>query len=370
MCIEFSYDDGTWKLENLHLKDVNLLVGRNAVGKSRTLTKIAHFGRFIEQKTSLTGRDWRIKFIDDKKQLIDYKISLDPSDELIGGEKVKLKVRKVLLEELKIDNELVLSRQYVEDENISKANLKSYVTGEFDEVYPPNYKLVLHARRDTKNYPYLEEIILWAENCFGFKFGYANKYFASSLYNQSLTSPEFAPLFVRDFEEKDKRQIVTDINSLGYNINNIILDDENRSMPTITLSEEEIGGIPQHELSQGLQRTLAILSYLQELISNRKPATILIDDLCEGLDYERAIKLGKLIFEKCKDSNIQLIATTNDNFIMDVVDIKYWNLLTREGSTVIAMNYDTHRQLFDDFRFTGLSNFDFFSSDYLEQKQV
>jgi len=366
--VEFSYDDGNWKLENLRLKDVNLLVGRNAVGKSRTLTKIAHFGRYIEQKTSLMGRDWKIKFINSNKQVIDYKISLDTSDELIGEGHIKLRAKKIIFEELKIDNELVLLREYIEDENISRAKLKSYISGEFDEVYPPDYRLLLHVRRDTKNYPYLEEIVSWGQECYGFKFGYSNRYSMASQYNQSLVSPEIAPVFLKGFNDLEKKQIITDINSLGYNFDKITIEDEHKSIPLVILSEKNVGSVPQYELSQGLQYTLALLSQLQNLISQQKPATILIDDLCEGLDYERAIKLGKLIFEKCKNSNIQLIATTNDNFIMDVVDLEHWNLLMREGSTVTAINYDTHRQLFDDFRFTGLSNFDFFSSDYLAQK--
>ena len=94
----------------------------------------------------------------------------------------------------------------------------------------------------------------------------------------------------------------------------------------------------------------------------------MIDDLCEGLDYERATKLGKLIFNKCKDTNIQLIATSNDSFLMDVVDIKFWNVLQREGKVVTAINIQTHEALFKKFKFTGLSNFDFFASDYIKPK--
>ena len=157
------------------------------------------------------------------------------------------------------------------------------------------------------------------------------------------------------------------LNQIGYNFSKIYY--EQKPIPALYLLEKDVNVELSHfQLSQGLSRSLSILIYLQYLISKQKPAIILIDDLCEGLDYERAIKLGKLIFEKCKNSNIQLVATTNDNFIMDVVDIKHWNVLTREGSIVTAMNYDTHPELFDDFRFTGLSNFDFFSSDYLQQK--
>ena len=50
---------------------------------------------------------------------------------------------------------------------------------------------------------------------------------------------------------------------------------------------------------------------------------------------------------------------------MDVVDLKYWNILRRNGNIVDSINHTTHPELFDDFEFTGLSNFDLFSSDYI-----
>ena len=110
-----------------------------------------------------------------------------------------------------------------------------------------------------------------------------------------------------------------------------------------------------------------ILIYFVYLISQKQPVTIVIDDLCEGLDYERATKLGQLIFEKCLNTNVQLIATSNDSFLMDVVDLKYWNVLQRDGNVVTAINNQTHEALFKKFKFTGLSNFDFFASDYIQQ---
>jgi hypothetical protein len=93
---------------------------------------------------------------------------------------------------------------------------------------------------------------------------------------------------------------------------------------------------------------------------------VIIDDLCEGLDYERATKLGELVFNICRDTEIQLIATSNDSFLMDAIDIKYWNILQRTGSIVTALNIKNSEEKFRKFKFTGLSNFDFFSSDYLQ----
>ena len=115
-----------------------------------------------------------------------------------------------------------------------------------------------------------------------------------------------------------------------------------------------------------MMRSLCLLIYIEYLISKNKTATLLIDDLGEGLDYKRAIELGKLLFKLCEENNIQLIVTSNDSFLMDVVNINYWNVLTRKGKVITALNKFNQPELFEDFKFTGLSNFDFFSSDYID----
>jgi hypothetical protein len=53
---------------------------------------------------------------------------------------------------------------------------------------------------------------------------------------------------------------------------------------------------------------------------------------------------------------------------MDVVDIVHWNVLQRNASIVTALNAKSNPELFEKFRYTGLSNFDFFASDYISQK--
>lgn len=50
---------------------------------------------------------------------------------------------------------------------------------------------------------------------------------------------------------------------------------------------------------------------------------------------------------------------------MDVVDLKYWNILQRKGDKVTAINIYNSPELFEDFEFTGLNNFDLFSSDFI-----
>ena len=59
------------------------------------------------------------------------------------------------------------------------------------------------------------------------------------------------------------------------------------------------------------------------------------------------------------------MASSNDSFLMDVVDLKYWNILHRNNNKVEVINKEQHPDMFDRFEMTGLNNFDLFSSDFI-----
>jgi len=352
----FSYVDITWELNNLEFGTVNLVVGKNSTGKTRTLQTIDLLAKMITQKRELNrGGLWKIVFENYKKEEIKYQFST-------GYQK-----QGVLSENLFLDNNLMISRN---SNNKNKVEIKNLVNNNtFDFVYPPDNKLIIHTNRDIKKYPYLEDITNWAEQSYGFKFGNISPY--SRLNQQEydlLTAVEDIPTLFKSLKKEDKLQIIADFNAIGYTISDISLQDRGQ-YSTINIKETGIRRIlPHFKLSQGMFRALAVIIYIQYLMSRKNPATIIIDDLCEGLDYERATKLGKLIFYKCLENDIQLIATSNDSFLMEVVDLKYWNILTRTGNQISSLNARSNPDIFKDFKFTGLSNFDFFSSDYIDLK--
>ena len=195
----------------------------------------------------------------------------------------------------------------------------------------------------------------------------------SSLLNQQeydlLTAVEDIPILFKSLKPTDKEKIIADFNSLGYNTTNITIQGSGATTIMFVKEKGVRKNIPHFQLSQGMFRTLALIVYMQYLISRKKPVTIIIDDLCEGLDYERATKLGKLLFETALKGDIQLIATSNDNFLMEVVDLKYLNIFFRTGKKVHGINAQSNPKLFEEFKFTGLSNFDFFSSNYIKTAQ-
>lgn len=355
---KLTYIDPNWELDNLQLSKVNLIVGKNSTGKTRTLQTIDLLVKMITQKRDLNwGGQWDIVFENHKGEEINYKFS------------TSYKKKGVTFEKMTLNDELVLSRN--RDDNEGRAKIRNYLTyNNFDYVYPPDNKLVLHTNRDIRAYPFLEHIADWAEQSYGFKFGNISPY---SLLNQQeydlLTAVEDIPTLFKSLKVSDKEKIIADFNSLGYNITDISV--QGNGATTIMLVKEEgvRKNLPHFQLSQGMFRSLSLIVYMQYLISRKKPATIIIDDLCEGLDFERATKLGKLLFEIALNSDIQLIATSNDNFLMEVVDLKYLNVLFREGKRVHGINAQSNPELFEEFKFTGLSNFDFFSSNYIMSAQ-
>ncbi len=351
-----SYQDGNWELQNLQLQSQNLIVGKNAVGKSRTLATIDLLVKMLAQKRDLSwsGR-WEIGFVSHSRRRIELTFTTQYLQKENDG--------KVTAEKIVVDGTQVLFR-HPGDGAVSLWNQLEKIT---ETVYPPENKLTLHTNRDVKKYPYLEEIAAWADQSFGFKFGNISPY--TRLAHQEydlLTAVEDVPQLFTSLSPESRESVIKNFNSLAYNIETITVQDRG---DTILLVKEEglPHRVPHFRLSQGMFRSLAVIIYMEYLISRRRPATIVIDDLCEGLDAIRATKLGRLIFDTCQNTHIQLIATSNDNFLMEVVDIESWNILQRKGKTVTSLNAETHPDLFEKFRYTGLSNFDFFSSDFIEQ---
>ncbi|MFK7934274.1 MAG: AAA family ATPase [Saprospiraceae bacterium] len=350
--IELSYKSVHWELRDLKLKEVNLIVGKNSVGKSRTLATIGFLYNIITQKAKLNNKEnWIIKF-KKSNSILEYEISTYASR------------REVKHERILLNGEEVLKRR-----NGSLAEVKSIKTNKWTKLNPPKDRLILQTFRDVVEYPFFEDIVRWAENSFGFKFSnfdsFSNK---PERYYGLSNSFRNAPFYFKNLSSKEQNQILLNLNSLGYNFTKLGVTYKQRTAKFYMKENGVPNIIFDHKFSQGVLRSLTILVYFEYMLKNEQPTTILIDDFCEGLDYERATKLGKIIFEKCKNSKVQLIATSNDSFLMDIVDIEYWNVLQREGQVVNAISQSTHPDLFEKFRFTGLSNFDFFASDFISQK--
>jgi energy-coupling factor transporter ATP-binding protein EcfA2 len=353
--IKISYKSPDWELSNFELGKLNLVVGKNAIGKSRSLDIINEFHQIVTQNMYLHGNDiWKIELVNSKQQQVVFEYSLKDKEHVVS----------INTETITIDGEQILVR----DGNNHTVKLKNYITGKEDIIHPPADKLTLHVNRDTRKYPYLEEIINWTNQSYGLKFANTEENNLQYGYGISLFS-SLSELF-KQLNRESRNHVIQVLNSIGYNISNIMVRAVFKNTLLYVKEKNIKKNIPSYDLSQGMFRALATIIYIEYVISKKKPALIIIDDLCEGLDYEKAKKLGQFVFERCENSEIQLVATSNDSFLMDIIDIKHWNILQRNGSKVTSLNSNTHQEVFRKFRLTGLSNFDFFLSDFLQQQTI
>ena len=113
-------------------------------------------------------------------------------------------------------------------------------------------------------------------------------------------------------------------------------------------------------------RALALVVHLNICAFSKKKQVILVDDIGEDLDYERATAIINLLISKAKTYDLQLIMTSNDRFVMNQVLLEYWSVLKRKGGIVKLFNSQNSPKQFNDFKYLGLNNFDFFASDLFE----
>jgi len=346
-----SQTDNPWELKGVSFADFNLILGKNSVGKSRSVRVIVGLANIIALRSPLTDGTWHVEFINEetgKSVKIIYEL------EIVS--------KKVTREKILVDGNLKLNRNG--DTKIFSAN-----TGDFVKIEPPDDKLVLHIRRDKIEYNFFEYLIDWAMSVRGYEFSDVRP--GDITIEKDITTLvrlNTVPQVTEKLDPSTIKTIISEFNSIGYEIEDIEVNKLTAAPIDVKILEIKEKGlkhlVKQIFLSQGMFRALALLIILNYLIEKKETTTILVDDLCEGMDYERATNFAKLIFNKMHTANIQFIATSNDSFLMNVVDIKYWNILKRENTIVQAYNYENSKDIFEEFKSTSLNNFDFLASTY------
>jgi hypothetical protein len=180
----------------------------------------------------------------------------------------------------------------------------------------------------------------------------------------------------QDFGEPFKEAIKRDMADIGYFIEDVgtrtpisIIVHSPQGVVVLYVKEAGLNEITdQIDMSQGMFRALSIIIQLNYSEMTQRPSCILIDDIGEGLDFERSCALIKLLMRKAEKSSVQLIMATNDRFVMNTVPLEAWTVLRRVGPNIKVYNYDNSKERFDQFKFTGMNNFDFFALNFLENE--
>lgn len=344
--IEIHYKDENWELKDFFLQETNLIVGKNASGKSRTLQLIFDLAQCILGSKEISdSMECKIKWIDEEKNVFEY--------QLFAGDKVETK------ETLYVGNKLLFRTIF---QNYDSAYMTKVENGGSMRgliVKHMGFRYVAHNNTD------LTKIYTWAQTIVAFKF--ANLLPQNALTNSNtdkLTTILEVKLMLDNLPLSSFEKIKQEIISVGYELEDFKIRGGALFIKTPNIKRD----LSLEELSQGMFRTLMLLMYWEYLATNQSVSAFLIDDLCEGLDFERAKKLGKLLFEKAKERDIQLITSSNDTFLMEVVGLEAFQVLIKEGNIVQSINSTSQPKIFDDFEYIGSTNFDLFSSNFIQNK--
>ena len=384
---EYVYNKGLpdeWRVEECRLSQTNLIVGKNASGKSRIVRAIHTLSELLSESGSLAPQpktyEWHLQFDTDiPEQKTEYILKIDKG--LVIQEKL------IIYSE---SNEPRLDRDESGKGMIFANELNQRIKFQTDQT-----ELAVVKRRDTIQHPFLENLYQWSSSLRFYEFGtqLGKNTMARIPHTMELLknktdfkdSDFVVGIFVlgkQEFDDQFIQAIILDMRKIGYKLSKIDIKVPSLINPDISvdspdnlpqflyIQEEDLTSVTeQSEMSQGMFRCLSLFIQINYSLLASKPSCIVIDDIGEGLDYQRSSSIIKIIIEKAETGLVQLIMTTNDEFIMNGVPIEYWSFIERIPGSAKLHNISNSRDKIEEFKFIGLNNFDLFTSEFLLQEQ-
>ena len=371
---QFPKTSREWTLSGLTLGRINLVVGKNASGKSRTLSTINGLGDLVSgrRKPSEFSTGTYEALFDHEGRTLRY--FLDICD------------RKVISEQFSDGDKVLLTRGAGGVGKIFHEKQNDHF-----EFQTPEGDAAVVARRDRIQHDFLEPLGQWGEGVRRYEFGDKMGHGVLALVVQDGPTPDprdvnaIVGLFrkgVRDFPDRFAASVREGMNAIGYEILEvgvmiptdiaILMPVGGQVEPLILFVKERDLSCPtqQTDMSQGMFRALAGIILLSYAVIASRPSCIIVDDIGEGLDFERSCKLIDLMRARAQESDIQLILSTNDKFVMNEVPLDEWSVLRRQGNHVTVRNHENAKKEFEYFRFVGMSNFTFFEMDFANGSPV
>lgn len=384
--LAYQYNQGqpsAWRIENCQLDNINLIVGKNASGKSRIVKAIYMLAELLSESGTLNPQprteEWHLWFDSDRPH---------------QTTKYILKIRNGLV----IQEKLVIGDRELLNRNESGEG--TIWAEEFNQpmrFQTPQTELAVVKRRDAIQHPFLENLYQWSDSLRFYQFGsqLGKDNLASRLptidllknYTNLKDSNSVIWIFMLGQKEIGHtfiESILMDMQKMGYPITKIatkvpsglnpefnhVLSEEN--LPRwLYVKEADLRSVTeQSEMSQGMFRALSLFIQINYSLLASKPSCIIIDDIGEGLDYQRASSMIKILIEKAQTGLVQLIMTTNDEFIMNGVPLEYWSVIERKPGSAELHNRFNSKDKFEQFEFIGLNNFDFFTSEFALQEEL
>jgi predicted ATPase len=373
---EYEEETYAWQLDELSLIEINLIVGKNATGKSRVLRLVNGLARLIDgsmSPASISSGHYRVVFKDNESSRTE---SIKPDITYT----VEIFQSKVTKEVLKVGGDIRLDRGKGGRGSIFFSKNNAYI-----DVQVPETNLASSARRDSQQHQFFEFLHEWANSVRYYESArtevnsftsFQGKVTSETLkHNPLQTDLQLITKLGKDQYGRDfVSAVIRDMRKIGYAISDFgLMPFTGISNPlpiagvpqTIFVLEEGIDKkLPQTELSDGMLRALSTLIFLHFIRLQKQFGCILIDDIGEGLDFDRATKLISVVIEQAEMGHLQLVMTTNDRFVMNQVPLKYWSIMQRKKGKVSVFNKRNAAERFAEFEEFGFNNFDFFAKEF------
>lgn len=378
--IEFKEEPYAWVIDEIFFININLIVGKNATGKSRVLRVINGLARLIDGQVSpsnLTSGHYKATFKDTPS-----KTNL-PSPDVVYT--IDIHDKKVIFESLYVGDSVKLSRG-----RDGRGKIFFEMNNTFIDVQIPEGMLASASRRDTQQHTFFEGLHLWAKTVKLFEFNKTRNSDATNFEGDfTLESIGSGPmqenlhlivkLGIENFSRSFKSAVISDMKKIGYNITDFGLSPLTGVTTNIkftklpeTLYVIETGiekKLLQHEISDGMLRAFATLVNIHFISLQKKYGCILIDDIGEGLDFDRATKLISVVIEHAEKGFMQLVMTTNDRFVMNNVSLDYWTIMQRNQGKIKVISKRNSPEIFSEFESYGFNNFDLFAKGFFSNSE-
>lgn len=361
--MEYGNNNKRWSLHDTFFKDLMLIVGVNSIGKSRTLNVVSSLSNLLSGKRGpFSDAEYTVTFsCPDSKDDYTYQIKMYGAD--------------VVKESLTQGSNILLERDHQGLGSLKAVKIDADLDFKIDKN-----RLAIVSKRDELQHPFLEPLHEWAA-------GVIHHRFADDREKETLMAfgrdepvlDTFTPGIV--FLQRGLSQIegfesavIKDMRSIGYEISSVnmeypddLVTNDGTKPLVISVKEDDLPGrTQQHNMSHGMFRALNTIIKVNFIIHDKNMKLILIDDVGEGLDFKRSKSLVSLIYKKIIDSSKQAWMTTNDQFIMNGIPLENWSIATRDGAEVSYINYENATEKFEEFKFVGLNNFEFFTTEFFK----
>ncbi|MGP6089896.1 hypothetical protein [Antarctobacter jejuensis] len=375
--VEYVENEGApkeWRLRRVDLSSRNLIVGQNATGKSRALRVIRAIAEMLCGKRKPTNGSWVLEFLSDSG-VVEYK--LDVKEGRVAKERLRRKSGRTWVK--------LIDRGEDGSGRIRLFLGKKRVESKLVDFMTPNGQIAVPSKQDHFQHPFLIPLVDWARGTvyLDHSISTAREFVvhvdqvSGNDSDRQIDMGKTAEVYRQGWENFGKgfdESIIEGMRKLGYSISEVGLEEATvkTSVPIpgvllgLYVQEDGLNCKTEHlSMSAGMYGALSVIVHVNYWVRSGELKCFIVDDTGDGLDFSRSAALVKMIFEKSDEYNFQCIVASNDRFVMNAVPIDDWTILQRNGHTVDALNSKNSKEIFEDFRLTGLSNFDLLASGFL-----